>query len=166
MKSLESICIGQGKLSSLSGIENFKHLKSVSIGGARNFTDIERLYKLKYLEDIYLEDLPNLTGSMDLSTFNNLNSIYVVNSPVYVDISTLHKLSSPWRIWLNVQHVNLKWQDLFKKPALKSIGLMKGKDFAYNDEDLRSIAKESGRSILSINHVGNKKSGQIQLELL
>lgn len=165
LTNLKEVGLTQGRVKSLSGIEFCKDIERLSLTYIKSLTDIQALYQLKKLKDLSLGNLPKVNGCLNLSSFRNLNSLYIVSTPLSVDLSSINKVANPHKIWLNVSHINLDWRILFGKSALKTIGLMKGKEYPYNDDELYTYAKDCGRKIKNVKHVGNKKTGQIQIEL-
>jgi hypothetical protein len=152
----------QGRLQSLAGLEECEELEELSLAHLKDLCDLSRLAKLTSLRDLSLTNLPKLQGTLDVAVFKRLRSLYVVSSPLTINLKALHDAPDLELLWLNVPGEGLEWTSLFQKKRLQKVGLLESTDMPSDDE-LMTLAKQNSRQLAGIQHVGPKKSRQLQI---
>jgi hypothetical protein len=154
MPQLKSVSLTQGALKTLLGLEGCEHLEELSLSYLRNFTDLDSLNHFTQLRHIDLRNLPKVKGTVTVAAFPVLQTIYVANAPVTVDLSSLNDLSQLEKLWLAAPLTNLSWDKLFSRPRLRLAGLFAEADTPKSDAFFIELAKKYGRRLEKIERAG------------
>lgn len=160
--SLEVLGLTQGSLVCLKGLSNCANLNTLSLGYLKNFQDVSGVELMHSLSDISLNNLPKLVGKLKLQALRKLESVYIVDTPLNVDLEGVGTLPHLQKLWLKSKSVNLQWEELLDLPKLRTVGIMNS---SSDEEQVSEIADRIGRVVKSIRTVKSRKNTQIQLEL-
>ena len=162
LSELKTFGLTQGRLQSLDGLEKCRQLECVSLAYLRNLTEVGVLEKFAGLKELHLQNLPKLSGTISVSTYTELQYFYVVECGLSVDLSGLNRNKHLKKLWLNVQHRNLSWPDLFSLRDLSLIGLLAG-DAPPDDQELKTLSATHGHKLQKIERAGKGKMQHLRL---
>jgi len=163
MNSLRSLFFSQGRLRTLQGLESCPSLSSLELAYIRNLEDIQAIHGLGKLENIWLENLPKVTGMLSLQQFPDLKSFYASKVNLIVDVSGLHNLRSMQKLWLNLPFEGLDWEDIFMLPDMKLVGVSTEEGIP-GDEEFHRLAERHGKPLKEIIRIGKRKPKAVQLK--
>ena len=163
LAKLQTLAIGRGRLRSLQFISHMLKLQTVSIGNLRSFDSLDEIYHLKSISQIWLNDLPELKGTLELRRFDDLKAIYVVNTPLLTDLTDIGNHDNLEMVWLNGSMTNLDWDELLAIESLRKVGIVEAD---ADNLPVNELAERAGRSIESLKVVGPKNRRQIQLNFV
>ena len=163
MNSLRSLFFSQGRLRTLQGLESCPSLSSLELAYIRNLEDMEAIHGLGTLENIWLENLPKVTGMLSLQKYPDLKSFYASKVNLIVDVSGLRNLRSMQKLWLNVPFQGLEWEDIFMLPDMKLVRISTEEGIPGDDE-LHRFAERHGKPLKEIIRIGKRKPKAIQLK--
>lgn len=163
MNSLRSLFFSQGRLRTLQGLESCPSLSSLELAYIRNLEDMEAIHGLGTLENIWLENLPKVTGRLSLQKYPDLKSFYASKVNLIVDVSGLRKLQNMQKLWLNLPFEGLDWKDIFMLPDMKRVGISTEKGIP-GDEEFHRLAERHGKPLKEITRIGKRKPKAVQLK--
>jgi hypothetical protein len=162
LSQLRAIALTQGRLQRLDGLEECQALEDISLAYLRNLTDIANLEKLVGLTDISLMSLPKVAGTISVSNYPLLQSLYIMSCKLSVDLSGLSKNQYLKKLALGVLHTNLNWDDLFSLRNLSTVGLIVD-DSAPSDQELMDLSSKYGHALEKIERAGPRKKSHLRL---
>lgn len=164
MKHLQTLDLTQGRLRSLQGLEACPSLTSLDLAYIINLEDITTLHGLENLEVIRLMNLPKVSDTLTLHNYPRLKFFDGAGGvDLLVDVSGLSRLTGMQKLWLNVPFEGLDWEDIFRLPDLKLVGITT-KEGIPDDETLYRFAEQYGKPIKQIRRIGVRKPKGIQLK--
>lgn len=187
LPGLTNMGVTGGRIRSLQGLENCRHLASLGIAYARNFTDLGDLTRfgklaalslanlpklqstvewgaLKSLRDVNFLNLPGPIGTIDFTGLKLMEEIYVVKCPdAVLDLSGISEMHNLRKLWSTAPHIKLNVDAMFSLRKLELCGLNASDGLAASDEDLLGLAAIHHRKVSKIDRIGRKKNQHIHI---
>jgi len=163
LKYLRSLFFSRGRLRTLQGLESCPSLSRLELAYIRNLEDMKAIHGLGTLENIWLENLPKVTGRLSLQKYPDLKSLYASKVNLIVDVSGLRKLRGMQKLWLNLPFEGLDWEDIFRLPDMKLVRISTEEGIP-GDEEFHCFAERHGKSLMEIIRIGKRKPKAVQLK--
>ncbi len=157
-RRLKKFSVLQGNLETLEGINS--DLEELSIVRARNYSDIDAINSLTRLQWLECEHVKKAHGTIQPGGMPELRFLRLIEAGCVLDLQGIENLHHLEKIWSNGEHINLNWEALLRLPRLKMVGLF---DSEVTDQQIRSVAENSGKKMTRLYRAGTKKKPHIQI---